>query len=562
MRRPSDFYALSILEDMTMCQMQWCNTKSDHSFEDEQVVDAVDVQQRLDSVISTNAASTVSNNTAQVAPSNTTQVAPSSTASNDTEHPSSTDIANTESTGISIGISTAPALTNVSCFGQLHQNDWNACMERARQQLLDLSMNTVVLRGLPKAIDNDEKLKAYVLDLNIGALEHARLILGDSHFLRTLKAYRNARTNLETAYDLLFQRLRMLLSKTLPVKDASQVSSYAIEHVPYPKLTCQGKQRMLDRLEAEEQPTDQLLLPLIPMTREYHGPFFKINALRFHRQRLRMLQKHLQKMHAEAVKEHSVIMASHQEGAMPRDSESGTDGHTDGETAESQQQQKEDRNNQITPNKDHSITAEIQKSAPLHSTSNKIAQSSIPTNTNLTNSTESFTVHLPSNSIEPANSSTQPKPDSKGKRIHDKVFFEPMASFRGEYLLEHVPKKRANALVTFADSRSASLLKQVLLRERTNAFANDPAPVPFDIYWENFTIPYDFAESRKTVGEVFFLIIVLTWSVPVTIVSAMTEIDNLRNIKFLQPLLDHIASSKKLQEFYTGTNCTFWPWLH
>lgn len=94
--------------------------------------------------------------------------------------------------------------------------------------------------------------------------------------------------------------------------------------------------------------------------------------------------------------------------------------------------------------------------------------------------------------------------------------------------------------VVFKDRESAAQCSQILL-DGENTLMPEPAPEPRDLIWKHFNIGHHQYMIRKLVINVFFFFLIFFYTIPVSFVSGLSNLDNLSKLgpfKFLVKLIE------------------------
>lgn len=111
-------------------------------------------------------------------------------------------------------------------------------------------------------------------------------------------------------------------------------------------------------------------------------------------------------------------------------------------------------------------------------------------------------------------------------------------------------KQLAAAFIIFNSRPAAAAAAQVLNSENADTWTATLAPEPCQVLWKNLAMPFYQRMFRQKVVYIIVFLTVVFYMVPITLISALTTLDNLRKLlPFLKSIVD-IKALKSVLEAY------------
>jgi hypothetical protein len=102
-----------------------------------------------------------------------------------------------------------------------------------------------------------------------------------------------------------------------------------------------------------------------------------------------------------------------------------------------------------------------------------------------------------------------------------------------------IEKKVATTFIIFNSRHVATTASQVVHSQTADSWTTMAAPEPRHVVWKNLTIPFYQRMIRQNVVYVIVFLIVVFYMIPITLISAFTTLDKLRNVfPFLKSIED------------------------
>ena len=134
------------------------------------------------------------------------------------------------------------------------------------------------------------------------------------------------------------------------------------------------------------------------------------------------------------------------------------------------------------------------------------------------------------------------------KDLDESIIMEQKRYFEGA----SKPRMSHVGFVTFNSTLNAMLCQQALHNKNPNAIIVKPAPDPRDLRWNSIVLRKEEKHIRRVVTAVVLLLLFIFWSIPVTFISAFTNLETLSKVQWLDSLVRAVSKNALVYNWLEG----------